>query len=232
MTIKKLITSLLLLILLFVVSTTDSYAAATLSLSPVSGTFSTGQTFDTAINLNTGGASVAGVDVVINFDQTKLQLVEAIEGTILQQYIGESINNSTGVFQISGIASTQQNVFNGSGTFATLRFKAYSPGTANVTINFTAGSSTDSNVADFSTSQDILGSVTNAQYTITGSPIAIGSASTGTTTTTTTTTGSSSSLSPTSSLPVTATNFPTLALIVFGIMFVVLGSLSSLRLFQ
>lgn len=208
----------------FLLSSQQVLAAATMSLSPVSGTFSTGQTFDVLVNVNTGGASVSGVDALINFDQTKLNLVEVVEGSIFQQYVGESINNSSGFFQISGLASSQSNVFTGSGTLVTMRFKAYSPGTAAVTFRFTSGSTTDSNVADFSTSSDILASVTNASYTITGDPISIGTADS------TTTGTSSTNLTPTAPLPVTATGFPTLAVIVSGMLFLFIGYIASVKI--
>lgn len=259
---KSTVLFLLLLIIFLITRSPEVLAAgsATFSLSPVSGNFTTGQTFDVAVNLNTGGAEVVGVDLILLFDQTKLQVVEVINGSIFQQYLGESINNVNGIYQISALSSTAQNLFSGTGTVITLRFKVYSPGTAEVIFDFSEGSTVDSNVAEYTTQTDYLIGVTNAKYNLSGAsvPGSEGVPPSGTTTGTggTTTTGGtggtktggktgiggiggatgSASLTATTiatkAVPVTATNFPTLALIAFGISFIFVGYFARWKLFK
>lgn len=184
-------------------------ASATLALSPNTSSVAVGQTFDVAIVLNTGGANTSGVDISLRFDKDKLNIVDIKNGTIYDQYIGKNINNATGVATISGLASSTDSLFTGTGTFATITFRALTAGTAAVTFNHTPGNKNDTNVANFDTQEEALGAVTNGSYTITGS------GSNGTTTTSGSKGGSS-----TTNLPVTANVLPLILLTFTSILLV------------
>lgn len=138
-----------------------------LRLSPPSQTIALNSEFTVDVLLDTAGKQTAGTDLILSFDRSRLTLVDLQPGTLYDQYVGKTIDNSLGKAAISGIASSQANLFSGSGTFAALRFRAIATGTASVSIDFTAGNRNDSNIADFTTQQDILAGAINASYTIT-----------------------------------------------------------------
>ena len=221
--------SLIFALFLFLKSlTTPVYAAsAALQLSPATGTYSIGQNFDVAVLLNTGGGRTSTTDMVITYPTSKVILADIKEGSIYDQYVGKSINNATGVASINGLASSTTTLFTGSGTFVTLNFKAIDSGTAEVKFSFTPGKRTDTNVVDFDAQDDILASVTNAVYTVSGtsSETTTDTASTGTNTTTANNqTSTSRNAARTNNMPVTASSSSTILLIAVSLIFIALGA--------
>lgn len=210
--IKRILPALLILGLFSFFFSAKSYAAsAVLSLSPAGGSYKVNDTFDVSVLLNSGGGLVGGVDVYMTFNKNVLNLVDITNGAIFNQYLGKSIDNTNGTAAISGITSSKANAFSSSDTFVTLNFKAVGAGTSEVKFNFTPGNTRDSNVVDFD-SGDILASVVNGTYTVTGVG---GTGSTGTTTV--------SGPTATKTIPVTANGMPTLFVLLFGIILISLG---------
>ncbi len=155
-------------ILLF---TPSSALAATLALSPASGTFNKGCSFSVDIKLDTTGAQTDGTDAIIKYDNSKLSATSINSGTIYADYPGNSIDESTGKITTSGLASVSS-AFTGSGTLATINFtvkEGASTGATIVSFDFDVNNktnTTDSNVVQRGTIADILSSVTNGNYTI------------------------------------------------------------------
>jgi hypothetical protein len=200
-------------------------ASATLSLSPASGSFTAGHTFDIQVILNTGGAKVVGTDIYINYPKDILALEDIVNGTIFGQYVGKQINNGAGTASLSGLATSVDVLFSGTGTFATLKFKGLKQGTANVTFTFTPGTRNDSNVADNETKTDILSSVTNGTYTITGGVGGTGGGAT---------TNSGSGGTPTSGggLMTAGVDAPTMIFLAGGFLITILGFFTFKWFFQ
>lgn len=162
----KLIKSLLFILFLgFFAFTakTNVLAAASLSFDPASKTVALNETFSVNVVLNTGGAETNGVDAIIRYDGNKLEFVSAAMGSLYESILTPNPTPSTPGSLTLGAATTQ--TYNGTGTFAAITFKAIAEGTANVYFDFTADSTTDSNVAY--QGEDLLGSISNASYTIT-----------------------------------------------------------------
>ena len=194
--------------------------AATLSLSPSGGSYLVNQTFDVSILLDTQGADTSGVDAIVLFDNSKLNLTDITHGTIYDQYIGENISNAGGRATISGLANSTASLFTGTGTFATLKFRTIGTGTANVSFSYTQGNKNDTNVGVINQPGDSLTSVQNASYTISGSgTVANPTAAQAATSTTTTTTSSSNNL------PVSGSSLPAIIIAMIGGFFLWLGSL-------
>jgi hypothetical protein len=151
-------------------------SAATLSLSPTSGSHAAGSTFEVKINLDTTGTTTSGTDAYIRYDPNTLQVVDSNSGTegtqilpgsLYSQTSYNSVDTTTGKISFSGSKSGGSPGYNGSGTLATITFSAVKEATGSqVTFDFTNGSTTDSNVIDQSSSDDVLASVTNASFTI------------------------------------------------------------------
>ena len=144
---------------------TNAFAAASLSFDPASKTVALNETFNVAVIVNTGGAETNGVDAIIRYDGNKLEFVSAAMGSLYESILTPNPTPSSPGNLVLGAATSQS--YNGTGTFATITFKAIAEGTANVYFDFTAGSTTDSNVAY--QGEDLLGSISNASYTITQS---------------------------------------------------------------
>lgn len=146
-------------------------SATTLSLTTASPT-TVGSTFTVNITLNTGGRAVYGVDINrLRFNPAMLQVVDANTGTagvqvapgsLMAISIINTVDNSAGTVQFSQVANPGS-TFTGIGTVASVTFRVLAVGTSNVTIDFSQGSGTDSNVAGLG--GDILTSVTGGSYT-------------------------------------------------------------------
>lgn len=147
--------------------------AATLTLSPSSNTVSVNGTFTVNIVLDTTGTGTYGVDVNrLRFNPAILQVVDSDTGTSGVQISAgslmpvttlNSVDNVGGTIQFSQLANFGS-TFTGSGTFATITFRGVGAGNSSVTMDFTNGSGTDSNVAGLGS--DLLTSVGSGSYTV------------------------------------------------------------------
>jgi len=146
--------------------------AATLSLSPSSGTYTVGETFDVEIRLNTGTDETDGTDVHFLRFSSSLEVVDADAGktgtqiragSLYTNTIKNSVNNTAGTIDFSQTTSGGAH-YTGSGTLATITFEVKSSGTANVDFDFISGSTDDTNVA--SAGNDVLTKVTDGSYTL------------------------------------------------------------------
>ena len=148
-------------------------SASTLAVSPSSGSYGVGSTFNVDIMLDTKGAAIDGVDIYrLHFNPAILQVVDAnptvagvqiYPGTILPTNVVNTVDNTAGTVTFSQITSGGTK-YTGKGELASINFKAMAAGTAKVTFDFTKGKTNDTNVAGNST--DTLTAVTNGSYII------------------------------------------------------------------
>jgi peptidoglycan hydrolase-like protein with peptidoglycan-binding domain len=123
--------------------------------------------------LNTQGQPIDGVDIqALNYNPYNLQLIDADvlapgvqiqAGSLMPNTVANSVDTMNGKIVFSQITNGGS-TYTGSGTLATMTFKALIAGTASISFNFTPGATTDSNVA--SQGNDILSSVANGTFTI------------------------------------------------------------------
>jgi len=150
---------------------------ATLSISPSSGVYDTGSTFAVDILLDTAGQEIDGVDIFyLNYNPAFLEVIDAdssipgkqiTNGDVFDIYVGNSVDEDEGKISISGIVSPGGTPFSGSGTVATINFQALSQrAETDLTFDYVADATTDCNVAEHETGNDILGGVTNGSYII------------------------------------------------------------------
>ena len=146
--------------------------AATLSVSPATGTFNKGCSFSIDIKLDTGGVATDGTDAILLFDASKFTANTITPGTIYSDLPGNNIDNNKGVITTSGLASISS-PFTGQGTLGTINFTVkdtVQTGAAMISFDFDSNDkakTTDSNVVQRGGSiADVLASVTNGNYTI------------------------------------------------------------------
>lgn len=153
--------------------TAEAQTTATLALSPTSGNVALNSTTDVTINVNTAGSPADGVDIYkLHFNPTILQVVDSnagvsgvqiAPGNLLPNTAINSVDNTAGTVQFSQSTSGGSS-FTGSGVLATITFRGIATGTSSITFDFTAGSTSDSNVAY--QGNDRLSSVTNGSLTV------------------------------------------------------------------
>lgn len=158
-------------LLIFSLASPVSALAATLSLSPTTGTHNKGCNFSVDIILDTGGVQTDGTDAILKYDNSKITATSITSGTIYADYPGNSIDDTTGKVTSSGLASISS-AFSGKGTLATVNFtvkEAAAAGATIISFDFDSNNktnTTDSNVVQRGSQTDILSSVTNGNYTI------------------------------------------------------------------
>ena len=113
---------------------------ASLYLSPSSGTFYVGSTFDVSILLNTGGQDINAVEVNLQFDPEKLQVARPTTGkSFIEIWISQpAYSNVRGRLSfIGGIPSPGINT--SSGLVSTVTFRAIAPGKASISFLDSSG---------------------------------------------------------------------------------------------
>ncbi len=105
-------------------------SAATLSVSPASGTFTVGSTFDVSVYLNTENQSVNAINTALSFPPDKLQLVSPSTGkSVIGVWTAQpSVNNQAGKVVLEG--GVPGGIKAGNGLVTTLTFRVKSVGTA------------------------------------------------------------------------------------------------------
>lgn len=119
---------------LFLILASEARAAgASLYLSPASGTFFVGSTFDVSVFVNTGGEDVNAVEVNLKFDPTKLQIASPTAGkSFIEVWVSQpTYSNTKGTMGfIGGVPSPGINT--SSGLVSTITFRAISQGETTV----------------------------------------------------------------------------------------------------
>ncbi|PIU72933.1 hypothetical protein COS78_04440 [Candidatus Shapirobacteria bacterium CG06_land_8_20_14_3_00_40_12] len=166
---------ILFLVLLFEVKLAVAVMAGPmLKLSPGSGTYNNGSTFEVTIQVDSGTAKSMAVDAWLTFDANKLEVV-SIENPASPAFantMGKNIYNSDGKMDMSFNASGDSTLSESTvikGDLAVIKFRAKNTGTAQVNFTCQSGSSIDTNIFDIQ-SVDVIdcASNQNGSYTITG----------------------------------------------------------------
>lgn len=166
MKLKVIVLSLILLGISF------SAKAATLSVSPSSGTYNIGDTFRIDILLNTQSQAIDAVNVSsLNYEPALLEVqdqgatagIQILPGTLMSNTVYNSVNTQAGKINFSQIAPGTQ-TYNGQGILASVTFRVLQAGSANLTFDFVNGGTTGSDV--LADANNILTAVTNGSYTL------------------------------------------------------------------
>lgn len=120
-----------------------------------------------SVIINTGEHIINGADVIIRFDPKILEATSGglVKGRIFDEYPAMSIDSAKGLIAVSGISNLQSG-FKGRGQFALVNLRARALGKTALTVEFTKGSTADSNLVEADTSGDILEAVDNLNINI------------------------------------------------------------------
>lgn len=142
---RKSLLNLLLIIFLFIILPSfGKIFAATLQFDPATVTTTSGQTFDLNINVNVGSDQVTSVDAFILYNSSLFEVSSISDGTFFPTVSKDS--SQAGKVYVAAMVSDPATSKTGSGTIATVKFKAKADGTADIIFDCTQGSTTDSNV--------------------------------------------------------------------------------------
>lgn len=139
-------------------------ASAQVNLSADKVSVKVGDKITVAINVSANKLT-DGTDLIIVYDPTILTVdtqndrkVPVITGQIYGDYPVNSVDQTKGLITVSGIVITPGGVTT-NGIFGTINLVAKAPGTATLKLEFSKGSTADTNVTETGTGKDILDSV-------------------------------------------------------------------------
>lgn len=135
---------LIVLFFLFIFPVFGQIYAATLQFDPATVTTTSSQSFDLNINVNAGSDQITSVDAFILYNQSLFEVSSISDGTFFPTVAKDS--TQAGKVYVAAMVSDPATSKTGSGTIATVKFKAKADGTADITFDCTQGSTTDSNV--------------------------------------------------------------------------------------
>lgn len=151
-------------------SSGQSMAGSTLSLNASKTSLKVGESITVAINVSSSVAT-DGMDVILSYDPKLLSVtlgpgkIPVAVGTIYNDYPLNQVDEGVGRIAVSGITSQVGGIV-ARGTVGAVTFTAKASGKAKVAFDFTPGSTTDSNIIETKTAQDVLGSVTDLEVNI------------------------------------------------------------------
>ncbi len=147
-----------------------SVSSAAISLTTNVTSVKVGDKFTVSINMSSN-RKTDGTDLVILYD-AKVLSVDTISGknplilgSIYKDYPLNALDAQNSRVTVSGITDQKDGV-SANGLFGSLVFTAKSAGQTKISLDFTLGKTTDSNVIESATGKDILGSVGNLELTI------------------------------------------------------------------
>ena len=169
--------NLLIIGIVFLTVLPKSVFASSFKISPDRATFNQNCTSKVDIILDTEGATTNAADIIIDYDPSKIDIIDAdsstagtqiYSGNVFTNYFGNIVDTNLGVIRLTGASFVGS--FNGSGTFATIQFKPkVNSGSFTFNVRFTGAgpyNTLDSNIADINTSNDTLSSVDNGFFTL------------------------------------------------------------------
>ena len=146
-------------VLLFFSAFLNTALAATLQITPSTGSYNAGQTFSTTVKVQPGGKSINAVETTLKFDPALLSVVSVgKDGSAFSLWTVEpTFSNSAGTINFGGGSPTP---FSATSNLVTVTFRAVSAGTADVTFT---GSSV---LAADGKGTDVYESATPGKFTI------------------------------------------------------------------
>lgn len=152
-----------------VVKNTETPSPA-LILSSNQKTVKSGDKIDIKIIVSTAGKVIEAADVQLNYDPALLSLEGSASamfkpGKIFNDYPLKDFSQK-GVVRISAISGLNKPGVSGIGTFGGLTFKAQQNGKTRISLDYQPNTTTDSNLIEKKSAQDILSKVTDLELEI------------------------------------------------------------------
>ncbi len=119
----------------FIASAKAQQGSASIYLSPTSGTFQVGSTFNISVLVNTAGNDINALRVDLKFNPQKLQVASPTAGkSFVSVWISQpTYSNVNGTITFQGGMPTP-GVNTSSGLVSTITFRAIAPGSANISV--------------------------------------------------------------------------------------------------
>ncbi|MCA9361242.1 hypothetical protein KC845_01650 [Candidatus Kaiserbacteria bacterium] len=150
---------LTLLAVIFYLSLFQFAEAATLSLSPNTGVYTSGQTFSVSVRINTEGKPINAAEGTLSFNPSLMSVVSVAKGSLFNLWTAEpAFSNSAGTISFSG--GNPAGYTGSAGTVLTITFRANGSGASKLSFSNGAVLAADGK------GTNVLNSMNSGSYTI------------------------------------------------------------------
>ncbi|MEI7740978.1 MAG: hypothetical protein WCJ29_00565, partial [bacterium] len=143
-----------------------------------SGAFKEGCPISVPIIINTASIQSDAANIIIHYNPNEIEILDSsasqngiqiAPGSAYSIYADNFVDPNAGLIRLTGFSIGMQ--ISGSGLFGSIPLQS-KPGitSSNITVEFVPGSTLDSNIAEFLTSDDVLTSVTDSALTFVPGP--------------------------------------------------------------
>lgn len=138
---------------------------ASLEFSPREGGYILGEIGETTIQMRAETTRIAGVDIRIHYDPSAFEIIDVVP-LLSDVTIGvKDIDSVSGSIFVSVLASPGVS-WGETLDLVNIRWRPLALGEYSMSFDFTSESTTDTNIAEFGSGDDVLTSVVNATYAI------------------------------------------------------------------
>lgn len=154
-----------------ITKSTQNKISNVISLVTAKNEFKVGEKIPVTVNIESN-KKTAGLDLILKYDPNLLSIITTIAktpvvvGTIYEDYPVNKVDEKSGLIIVSGITNEATGV-SPKGVFGTIVFQAKAAGNAKIFLEFTKGSTNDTNLIENQTANDILEEVRNLDLRIT-----------------------------------------------------------------
>lgn len=136
-----------------------------LELIPIKNTYTIGEKTTTTVVFKGMNIKVASFGLVIHYDPKTVKIIDIKPTKTTTTLAGKKIDAKIGIITASLLIPAGQFI-NTDQEIASIQWQAIAQGEGYLTFDFTPQKTTDTNVGEFGTGNDVLTSIVNTQYSI------------------------------------------------------------------
>lgn len=160
----SLLLSIIVVIFIFLAGHVSASYAASLQLDPATASVAVGQTVNIKVNISSGTETVRSTDAFVSYDSAYFETPTVTNGTFFQTAFQ---NIDTTRVYVAGLQTDPASTVQGTGTIATITFRAKKSGSTRLTFVCGTNTANDSTIVAGSGSANIIQCSSNGSSTIT-----------------------------------------------------------------
>lgn len=141
------------------------FQLGSLELTPIKKTYAVGEKAVTTVVFKGTNVKAASFGLVIHYNPKTTKIIDVAPIKTTTILAGKKIETKKGIITASLLMPAGKFI-EADQEIASIQWQAIAQGEANLAFDFTPASTTDSNIGEFGTGNDLLTSIVNTQYTI------------------------------------------------------------------
>lgn len=139
--------------------------SASLEFLPIKNSYKKGEKTITGIVFKSSQVKIGAFGLVFRYNPSTMKIISFQPSNLINSVVKKNNDAKKGIYTAALLIDPGE-FLEESGEIASIEWEPVAEGTAYFRFDFTPGSTTDTNVAEFATGKDALTSIVNADYTI------------------------------------------------------------------